>query len=82
MPRTCPSADATICTYVWWFARPAGSRQPGPLVIQPLSARCMRNCCVSGWVAIRGLLCWAGAQRFPGPSMQERRSFMMYTLAI
>ena len=25
-----------VCTYVWWFARPAGLRQP-------LSARCMRT---------------------------------------
>ena len=42
-PRTCPSEDATLCTYVRWFARPAGLRQPGPLVMQPLSARCMRT---------------------------------------
>ena len=29
-PRTGPSDDATLCTYVRWFARPAGLRQPGP----------------------------------------------------
>ena len=29
--------------YVRWFARPAGLRQPGPLVMQPLSARCMHT---------------------------------------
>ena len=42
MPRTCPPADATLCTYVRCFARPAGLRLPGPLVVQPLSAPCMR----------------------------------------
>ena len=31
-------------THARWFARPAGLRQPGPLVMQPLSARCMRTC--------------------------------------
>ena len=34
-PRTGPSDDATLCTYVRWFARPAGLRQPGPLMMQP-----------------------------------------------
>ena len=38
-----PSDNATLCTYVRWFARPAGLRQPGPLVMQPLTARCMRT---------------------------------------
>ena len=42
-PRTGPSDDATLCTYVRWFARPAGLRQPSPLMMQPLSARCMRT---------------------------------------
>ena len=42
-PRTCPSENATLCTYVRWFARPAGLRQPGALLMQPLSARCMRQ---------------------------------------
>ena len=41
--KTCPSADAMLCTYVRWFARPAELRQPGPLVMQPLTARCMRT---------------------------------------
>ena len=42
-PRTGPSEDATLCTYVRWFDRPAGLWQPGPLVMQALSARCMRT---------------------------------------
>ena len=43
-PRTCPSARATLCTYYRWFARPQHlrRRRPGPLLMQPLSARCMR----------------------------------------
>ena len=41
-PRTCPSARATLCTYYRWFARPQHLRRPGPLLMQPLSARCMR----------------------------------------
>ena len=40
-PRTCPSQNATLCTYARWFARPARA-QTGPLLMQPLSARCMR----------------------------------------
>ena len=40
-PRTCPSENATLCTYARWFARPAG-HQPRALLMQPLSARCMR----------------------------------------
>ena len=23
-PRTCPSQDATLCTYLWWFTKPSG----------------------------------------------------------
>ena len=42
-PRTCPSQGATSCTYERWFARPQGLRRPGPLLQQPLSARCMRT---------------------------------------
>ena len=42
-PRTCPSENATLCTYVRWFARPEGLRQPGPLVMLPVSARCMHT---------------------------------------
>ena len=41
-PRTCPAAGATLCTYYRWFARPHALRRPGPLLMQPLSARCMR----------------------------------------
>ena len=41
-PRTCPSARATLCTYYWWSARPQHLRRTGPLVMQPVSARCMR----------------------------------------
>ena len=41
-PRTCPSRNATLCTYGRWFARPDCLRRPGPLFQQPLSARCLR----------------------------------------
>ena len=41
-PRTSPSARATLCTYYTWFARPQHLRRPGPLLMQPLSAHCMR----------------------------------------
>ena len=41
-PRTCPSQGATLCTYERWFARPQGLHRPGPLLQQPLSARCLR----------------------------------------
>ena len=42
-PRTCPSANATKCTYYRWFARPQHQRQSHQLLMQPLSARCMRT---------------------------------------
>jgi hypothetical protein len=42
-PRTCPSAAATLCTYTRWFARPQSLSQPGQLLQQPLSARCLRT---------------------------------------
>ena len=32
-----------LCSYAWWFAKPAGSRQPGALLMQPLSAHCMQR---------------------------------------
>ena len=41
-PRTCPSSNATLCTYHRWFARPACVRHPCQLLQQPLSARCLR----------------------------------------
>ena len=41
-PRTCPAAGASLCTYYRWFDRPRALRRPGPLLMQPLSARCMR----------------------------------------
>ena len=41
-PRTCPSRNATLCTYRRWFARPDCLRRPGQLFQQPLSARCLR----------------------------------------
>ena len=31
-----------LCTYERWFARPAGLKRLGPLLQQPLTARCMR----------------------------------------
>ena len=41
-PRTCPSHNATLCTYLRWFAKPVGLR-PSPSLLQlPISARCMR----------------------------------------
>ena len=42
-PRTCPAAGASLCTYYRWFDRPRALRRPGPLLMQPLSARCMRT---------------------------------------
>ena len=39
-PRTCPSQNATLCTYSRWFSRPLGSRHS--LLNLPISARCMR----------------------------------------
>ncbi len=41
-PRTCPSSNATLCTYHRWFARPDCLRHPCQLLQQPLSARCLR----------------------------------------
>ena len=41
-PVPCPSESATVCTYARWTAQPAGWRQPGALLKQPLSA-CMRT---------------------------------------
>ena len=38
--QSCKKHHAAV--HIRWFARPAGLRQPGPLVMQPLSARCMR----------------------------------------
>lgn len=42
-PRTCPSSNATLCTYHRWFARPESLQRPGSLLQQPLSARCLRT---------------------------------------
>ena len=61
-PRTCPSARATLCTYYRWFARPQHLRRPGSLLMQPLSARCMR-------VLLRF---WKGAHSLP--VVQGRRT--------
>ena len=38
---TCPVENATLCTHVWWLARPAGMRCG--LLMQPFSARCMHQ---------------------------------------
>ena len=40
-PRTCPSQNATLCTYSRWFSRPLGLRHPSLLQL-PISACCMR----------------------------------------
>lgn len=45
-----PFCNSQFCTYARLCARPAGPRQPGPLLQQPLTARCTRC-----------LLCAAGA---------------------
>ena len=43
------------CTFRW-FIRPAGLRQPGSLLMQPLSAACA-NLSASGWGPIHGPCC-------------------------
>ena len=40
-PRTCPSQNATLCTYFRWFAKPSGARRPKSLLQLPISSRCM-----------------------------------------
>ena len=40
-PRTCPSQNATLCTYLRWFAKPSGVRRPKSLLQLPISSRCM-----------------------------------------
>ena len=40
-PRTCPSQNATLCTYFRWFAKPSGVRRPKSLLQLPISSRCM-----------------------------------------
>ena len=35
-------SGASLCTYYRWFDRPRALRWPGHLLMQPLSARCMR----------------------------------------
>ena len=41
-PRTCPSQDATLCTYHRWFTKPPRLSRSVPLLQLPLSARCLR----------------------------------------
>ena len=40
-PRTCPSQNATLCTYLRWFAKPSGVRRSKSLLQLPISSRCM-----------------------------------------
>ena len=40
-PRTCPSANAQLCTYERWFARPTTLRNVALLYELPLSAACL-----------------------------------------
>ena len=40
-PRTCHTEDSCVCTYTYWFARPAG-RHARSLLDLPLSMRCMQ----------------------------------------
>ena len=42
-PRTCPSQNATLCTYLRWFAKPSGIPRSVSLLQLPLSARCVRT---------------------------------------
>ena len=42
IPRTCPSQDATLCTYLRWFTKPSGLSRSVSLLLLPLSARCLR----------------------------------------
>ena len=40
-PRTCPSQDATLCTYLRWFTKPSGLSRSVSLLQLPLSACCL-----------------------------------------
>lgn len=42
-PRTCPHQRSQFCTYLRWFAKPAGLPRSGSLVQLPVSARCLRT---------------------------------------
>ena len=42
-PRTCPSANAQLCTYERWFAQPQTLRPMCPLLQLPVSAGCLRT---------------------------------------
>jgi hypothetical protein len=42
-PRTCPSANAQLCTYERWFAQPQTLRRVCPLLQLPVSAGCLRT---------------------------------------
>ena len=41
-PTAAARMSPALCTYYRWFARPQHLRRPGPLLMQPLSARRMR----------------------------------------
>ena len=41
-PRTCPSQDATLCTYHRWFTKPSRLSRSVSLLQLPLSSRCLR----------------------------------------
>ena len=59
----------TLCTYVRWFARPAGLRQPGPLMMQPQRLSHAYIAAFQDGEPLIAYECWAGTQGLSGPAL-------------